>query len=1200
MQKIFPHKKQNTVFAAFTLTIPVISATLQKLGTKIKLQNFHKNKSLHIISLLFITLLLFSPLTTLFNVVSPFANAITVTDDISLKNTINNAVGPTIITLTQDIYLTGTEPLVIPEGANITLESDKTDSFWKLVGINNKSTINVLGKLTIKGIIVTHLTGDFGRGVNVASTGEFYMYSGAISNNTNIDIGFGGGVSVNGTFTMYGGVISGNSIRDCGGGVYVYEDGVFTMYGGEIRENSIITIRGGGVSNSGVFTMYDGEISHNIAGSPGGAGGVSNDYGTFIMYGGKIANNTSVNSAGGVMNFHGDFTMVGGVIANNTATNGGGVVNAYSNNFTMTGGVISDNIAKSSGGGVLNFLDSNFTMSGGEISNNIAALYGGGVHNSDFGNFSLSGGVISDNHASLYGGGVSNSNGYFVVYNGEISNNTAYCGGGVYNFNYYNITMFGGEISNNMAYSGGGVYNSNTFRMFGGEISNNMATVNGGGVYLSVTGFFTMFGGEISHNTALTGNGGGVWLSNANTGFNKLFVDEGVVFSGNTAVEAYNRSPVHDEVYSEQIKGIVWSIPFTQGYNNYDISYTNDVLLKIFTVTVQNSYAEITGAGNYIEGTTVTINAGTRSNYNFAGWTIMIGHIQLNNPQTPKTTFIMPAEDVTITATWAQNAYNIYYQLDGGTNHPDNPTTYTTNNLPITINNPTKEGYTFFDWIIFYADGHVDRLPTHTIPIGTTGDITLIAHWTTTPYIITYQLDGGTNHPSNPSTYTVNDLPIAISNPTKQGYTFTGWTITTTDGITKPLPDEGIIVGTTGDLVLTAYWEFAKDFTVTYDANGGSGDVPVDNNRYSPGDSVVVLPSDLSRLGYVFGGWLYDDTIYDAGGVFLMPAMDVVLVAVWEPVEYVVTYAPGAQGTFTAQVYGGLVYGDATPGFVGVVSGNAGYVFVGWSPVVSLLVTGSVTYVAQWEREGSGGGSGGNGGNGGSGGSGGGGGSGGLLVVQFVDWDGAVLKVERVRFGGSATAPVVHVREGFVFIGWDKEFSNVRSNLIVTAQYAPTKNIEPPISPQVEDVRMWALANLIISVTGIILSVILAICALLWHKQNQYDEQKHKKSTVITSQQSIEKHKNGVKETKIKQKQRRLLCLLSGIVMGILGIIVFILTEDMNLPMQIFDKWTIVNVVIFVIEVIVTILTFKRKKVNYVKDEQKEDFIFSDSTADNL
>ena len=56
-------------------------------------------------------------------------------------------------------------------------------------------------------------------------------------------------------------------------------------------------------------------------------------------------------------------------------------------------------------------------------------------------------------------------------------------------------------------------------------------------------------------------------------------------------------------------------------------------------------------------------------------------------------------------------------------------------------------------------------------------------------------------------------------------------------------------------------------------------------------------------------------------------------------------------------------------------------------------------------------------------------------TVTFVDYDGTVLKTEEVAAGGDAEEPEVKEREGYYFIGWDKDYTNITSDLTVTAQY---------------------------------------------------------------------------------------------------------------------------------------------------------------------
>lgn len=58
------------------------------------------------------------------------------------------------------------------------------------------------------------------------------------------------------------------------------------------------------------------------------------------------------------------------------------------------------------------------------------------------------------------------------------------------------------------------------------------------------------------------------------------------------------------------------------------------------------------------------------------------------------------------------------------------------------------------------------------------------------------------------------------------------------------------------------------------------------------------------------------------------------------------------------------------------------------------------------------------------------------FTVKFLDWDGTLLcPAQTVSRGDAAIAPDMPTREGYRFIGWDRDFDNVQSDLVVTAQY---------------------------------------------------------------------------------------------------------------------------------------------------------------------
>ncbi len=84
-------------------------------------------------------------------------------------------------------------------------------------------------------------------------------------------------------------------------------------------------------------------------------------------------------------------------------------------------------------------------------------------------------------------------------------------------------------------------------------------------------------------------------------------------------------------------------------------TFTEDTTLTAkfetpYTVTVNGSYAAGTGAGSYFAGASVTVSAGARPGYRFAGWTAE--GVTLTNASAETVTFVMPASNVTLTALW--------------------------------------------------------------------------------------------------------------------------------------------------------------------------------------------------------------------------------------------------------------------------------------------------------------------------------------------------------------------------------------------------------------------------------------------------------------------------------------------------------------------------------------------------------------------
>lgn len=62
-------------------------------------------------------------------------------------------------------------------------------------------------------------------------------------------------------------------------------------------------------------------------------------------------------------------------------------------------------------------------------------------------------------------------------------------------------------------------------------------------------------------------------------------------------------------------------------------------------------------------------------------------------------------------------------------------------------------------------------------------------------------------------------------------------------------------------------------------------------------------------------------------------------------------------------------------------------------------------------------------------------------TVTFKDHDGKILKTQTVEKGKAATAPANPSREHFTFAGWDKSFTGVTADMVVTATYTTSKSV---------------------------------------------------------------------------------------------------------------------------------------------------------------
>lgn len=199
------------------------------------------------------------------------------------------------------------------------------------------------------------------------------------------------------------------------------------------------------------------------------------------------------------------------------------------------------------------------------------------------------------------------------------------------------------------------------------------------------------------------------------------------------------------------------------------------------------------------------------------------------------------------------------------------------------IDDPEKDGYVFEGW---YFSESQDAQKFNFEASQINSNVTLYAKWSKNNYTIVYKnMEDATNHPNNPTSYSVETPTFSLNNPTKDNFVFEGW------HLKQDFSDEKvttIYAGTTGDLLLYANW-LPVSYNITYVLNGGYNDEKNPSN-YNP-ESIIRLAPPV-RDFYNFEGW-YLDSEFSNGPVntiTLGSSGDKTFYAKWSIIEYTITY----------------------------------------------------------------------------------------------------------------------------------------------------------------------------------------------------------------------------------------------------------------------------------------------------------------------
>jgi uncharacterized repeat protein (TIGR02543 family) len=387
----------------------------------------------------------------------------------------------------------------------------------------------------------------------------------------------------------------------------------------------------------------------------------------------------------------------------------------------------------------------------------------------------------------------------------------------------------------------------------------------------------------------------------------------------------------------------------------------------------------------------------TRTGYTFLGWSATNGGSAITFPYSPGV-----IDDITLYALWSADSHTVTFESNGNVVSSGS---FDTDGSVAEPTPPTRTGYTFLGWSDTEGGSLLISFP---YAPGVSEDITLYALWSADSHAVSFESNGNLVSSGSFDTDGTLDAP---SDPTRTGYTFSGWSATDGGSLLISFP---YAPGVSEDVTLYALWS-ADSHNVTFESNG----TVVSSGSFDT-DGSVAEPTPPTRTGYTFLGWADSD-----GGLISFPyypgvTEDITLYALWSADSHNVSFESNgdvvSSGSFVTD---GALDAPSDPT-------RTGYTFLGWSAtdggsLISFpyhpFVTEDVTLYALWSAD--------------------------SHTVTF-ESNGNVVDSGSFDTDATLDAPSDPTRNGYTFLGW----SATEGGSLISFPYAPGVT---------EDVTLYAL-----------------------------------------------------------------------------------------------------------------------------------------------
>ena len=273
--------------------------------------------------------------------------------------------------------------------------------------------------------------------------------------------------------------------------------------------------------------------------------------------------------------------------------------------------------------------------------------------------------------------------------------------------------------------------------------------------------------------------------------------------------------------------------PSTTAGNSYK---TWPMVINYYTVNFFD------GAGNVYNSQSIPYGSGAAApanpsshGYNFLGW---------------NTDFSKVTSNLDVWPNWAPWQHTVAYNANGGWGEPGAQTKTYGSLLYLSPTVPTRTGHNFLYWTGDSGVGSYNPGAAYGYDFNG-GTVTMYAQWAAWQHTVAYNANGGTGAPGNQTKTYGSALTLSNTKPTRTGYTFSHWAGDNGVGTFAPGASYGADFNG-GTVTLSAQWTPNK-YTVSYNANGGSGTMSSDTATYDA--NYTTKANGFTKTGYEFIGW---------------------------------------------------------------------------------------------------------------------------------------------------------------------------------------------------------------------------------------------------------------------------------------------------------------------------------------------------------